>query len=92
MLQTAPVLIPPTSVLTHFSPRGMSSDHNFAECACCIPDSSEKPATVTLYGDTKFDLMVVIQLCLNVSIDKCADVPPDTTVHSSATQPHVSVH
>jgi len=33
-----------------------------------------------------FDLIVVIILCLNISIDKGADIPSNTTVHFIATQ------
>ena len=40
----------------------------------------------------KFDLMVVILLCLNISIDKGTDIMPNTTVHFIATQPHVLDH
>jgi hypothetical protein len=51
-----------------------------------------KSQLVTLRGDKKFDLLVVILLRLNISIDKGTDILPDTTVHCIATQPFVLVH
>lgn len=54
--------------------------------------TSLKSHLVTLYGDKKFDLLVVILLHLNISIDKGTDILPNTTVRCIATQPLVLVH
>jgi hypothetical protein len=40
-----------------------------------------KSQIFTLYGDAKFDLIVVILLRLNISINKGMDILPNTTVH-----------
>jgi hypothetical protein len=59
---------------------------------CAVFLTCLKSQLVTLYGDTKFDLIVVTPLHLNISIDKGTDIRPDTTVHFIANQPLVLVH
>ena len=51
-----------------------------------------KSKLVTLYADTKFDLAVVILLCLSINIEKGTGIQPNTTVHFIANQPLVLVH
>jgi hypothetical protein len=90
MLQIAPVLIPLLFLCIlvlygHLEITVLLNVHSvFLTCL--------KSQLITPYGDPKFDLIVVILLGLNISIDKGTDIPPNTTVHFIATQPLVLVH
>jgi len=90
MLQIAPVLIPLLFLCIlvldgHLEIAVLLNVH-------AVSLTCPKSQLVTLCGDKKFDLIVVILLLLNISIDMGTDIPPNTTVRFVTTQPLVLVH
>jgi hypothetical protein len=88
MLQLAPVFIPLLFVCIlvpdgHLEFTVLLNVH--AVFSTCL-----KSQLVTLYGDMKFDLMLVNHVTF--SIDEGTDILPHTTVHYIATMPCVLVH